>query len=226
MDPIRKGLLTPLPPDRLNDGLRDRWRKIRYSLFVMTPFLGRKRRRGETAKARSRREREGFFETYCRGRGLDIGYGGDPVVPGVRGWDFEHGDATELRGVPDSAYDFVHSSHLLEHVVDCERTLERWWRAVRPGGHLLLYVPHRDLYEKRKTLPSRFNEDHKHFFLPDRDEPPDTVGIAPLIERALTGGEIVYCRTCDANYANPGDELHSAGEYSIEAVIRKLPAES
>ena len=48
---------------------------------------------GETAKAHARREREGFFDKYCKGEGLDIGYGGDPVVPDCSGQDFRNGDA-------------------------------------------------------------------------------------------------------------------------------------
>jgi len=43
--------------------------------------------KGETFHAHNRREREGFFEKYCKGEGLDIGYGSDPITPTVCGWD-------------------------------------------------------------------------------------------------------------------------------------------
>lgn len=115
-------------------------------------MLGRKRALGETFKACSRRECEGFFDAYCQGKGLDIGYGGDPVLPNVQGWDYEHGDAYQLRGLDDASFDFVCSAHLLEHLPDCELALRNWWRVLKPGGHLILYVPHRDLYEKKNTL--------------------------------------------------------------------------
>lgn len=218
---IRYNLFAPMPKSRLSKPFKDRIRKIRYNLFGNIPGLGRKKSFGETQKAKARREREGFFDKYCQGKGLDIGYGGDPVSSNVRGWDFEHGDAQLLNGLDDNSFDFVYSSHLLEHLPDCELSLKNWWRVLKPGGYLLLYLPHRDLYEKKKTLPSRFNEDHEHFFLPEKDEHPDTIGIRPLVERALQNTDIVYIRECDEGYVNPGDEIQSRGEYSIEAVIRK-----
>lgn len=169
---LRYHLLAPIPADRkTRQPVKDRVRKVRYNLFGHLPLLGRRRSYGETHKARGRRAREGFFEKYCRGRGLDIGYGGDPVTPTAAGWDFEHGDAQWLHGLDDESFDFVYSSHLLEHLSDCELALENWWRVLKPGGYLILYLPHRDLYEKKQRLPSRFNDDHKHFFLPDRDDP-------------------------------------------------------
>ena len=188
------------------------------------PILGRKRSFGETHKAHARRVREGFFDKYCQGKGLDIGYGGDPVVANVRGWDFEHGDAHLLRGLDDASYDFVYSSHLLEHLPDVELALTNWWRVLKPGGYLLLLLPHRDLYEKKTTLPSRFNEDHAHFFLPDRDEAPDTIGVVPLIIRLFADAEIIYSKVCDEGYVNPGPERPSEGEFSIEIVVRKNKA--
>jgi ubiquinone/menaquinone biosynthesis C-methylase UbiE len=143
------------------------------------------------------------------------------VVSNVRGWDFEHGDAQLLRGLEDESFDFVYSSHLLEHLPDVELAINNWWRVLKPGGYLLLYLPHRDLYEKKTTLPSRFNEDHVHFFLPDKDEAPDTIGVVPLLQRTLDNIEIVYSKVCDEGYHNPGDELPSQGEFSIEIVARK-----
>lgn len=222
---VRYNLLSPMPYRIENKPIKDRIRKIRYNLFGSLPFLGRKKSVGETSKAKGRREREGFFDKYCQGRGLDIGYGGDPVVANAQGWDFEHGDAQLLKGLDDASFDFVYSSHLLEHLPDTELTLQNWWRVIKPGGYLILYIPHRDLYEKKTELPSRFNPDHEHFFLPDRDEPPHTLGVEPLIKRVLPDAEVIYSRTCDEGYVNPGDELPSQGEYSIELVARKSPGQ-
>lgn len=218
---VRYNLFAPMPAERLNKPFKDRIRKIRYNLFGHMPVLGRKPSPGETSKAHARRAREGFFTKYCQGFGLDIGYGGDPVVSNVRGWDFEHGDAQLLRGLDDHSFDFVYSSHLLEHLPDVELALRNWSRVLKPGGFLLLYLPHRDLYEKKTTLPSRFNEDHAHFFLPDRDEAPDTLGLIPLVRRVIPELEIIDCRVCDEGYINPGADLPSSGEFSIELIARK-----
>lgn len=218
---IRYNLFAPMPGSRISKPIKDRIRKFRYIVFGHLPILGRRRNYGETHKAQARRAREDFFNKYCQGKGLDIGYGGDPVVSNVHGWDFEHGDAQLLRGINNAAYDFVYSSHLLEHLPDVELALKNWWRVLKPGGYLLLYLPHRDLYEKKTTLPSRFNEDHAHFFLPERDEAPDTIGVLPLVTRLFSDAEVVYCKTCDEGYINPGAELPSEGEFSIELVVKK-----
>jgi SAM-dependent methyltransferase len=195
-----------------------------YYHFLHKKYLkhGRPYVFAESSKAKPRREREDFFSKYCNGKGLDIGYGGDRIVPGVDVWDFEHGDAQYLNGIPDNKYDFVYASHTIEHMVNPHTALKNWFRVVKPGGFLLLYLPHRDLYEKKKTLPSLFNYDHKSFFLIDKDEAPDTVGVIPLIHRALTNFEIVYVKECSEGHTITDPNIHSDGEYSIEAVIKKL----
>lgn len=183
--------------------------------------VGRPAYVGETAKARARRLREGFFEKYCAGRGLDIGYGGDLLSGNCVGWDLEHGDAQLLEGLEDESWDFVYSSHALEHVADASEALRNWYRVVKAGGYLILFVPDRDLYEKKLTLPSRWNPDHKRFFLPDRDEPPDTVGLLPLIGKVIPDASIVRARRCADGHAIVDPLVHSDGEYSIEVIVRK-----
>ena len=183
--------------------------------------VGRPAYAGETAKAHARRMREGFFAKYCIGRGLDIGYGGDLLSDNCTGWDLEHGDAQSLDGVEDESFDFVYSSHTLEHVGDAALALRNWYRIVKPGGHLIVFVPDRDLYEKKLTLPSRWNSDHKRFFLLDRHEPPDTAGLLPLIERAIADAKLISARRCDAAHSIVDPAAHSDGEYSIEVIVRK-----
>jgi SAM-dependent methyltransferase len=176
---------------------------------------------GETSKAKPRRLKEGFFEKYCRGKGLDIGCGIDLLSLNCHGWDWEQGDAQFLSGMKNEEFDFVYSSHTLEHMVDPAIALENWWRVLKKKGYLILYVPHRDLYEKKKTLPSHWNQDHKHFFLLDTDDPPNTIGIMPLIQRSLVNFEIIYAKECQEGHTISNPEIHSDGEYSIETVIQK-----
>lgn len=177
--------------------------------------------KAETTKAHSRRQREGFFTTYCNGKGLDIGFGGDLVLPNAQGWDFEHGDAQFLKGIKDESFDFVYSSHTLEHVFEVETTLKNWFRILKPNGYLILYIPHRDLYEKKKELPSRFNPTHQRFFLIEKDDPPNTVGILPLLNRTLNNFKVIYAKECSEGHTISDPFQHSDGEYSIEVVIRK-----
>ncbi|HVA14963.1 MAG TPA: class I SAM-dependent methyltransferase [Stellaceae bacterium] len=190
--------------------------RYRFRLFARPVMLK------ETSKAKERREAEGFFERYFSGRGIDVGYGGDLVVPNCRGWDVEDGDAHDLAGIADDSFDFVYSSHVLEHLDDPARAVRNWWRVLKPGGYLILYLPERDLFERKRTLPSTVCLDHKHFFLLDRDDPPDTTGLVPLLQRNLAGLEIVYQQICSDGYdpTKPINLLWDA-EYSIELVAKK-----
>jgi ADP-heptose:LPS heptosyltransferase/predicted SAM-dependent methyltransferase len=117
---------------------------------------------------------------YIRGRCLDLGCGGEKVWPHFIGVD--NGLDAKLFGSPIKAdmmvdsceslpvfgteqFDCVYSSHLLEHIVDFEKALAEWWRLVKPGGYLALYLPHRDHYP-RIGQPGA-NPDHKHDFAPE-----------------------------------------------------------
>ncbi|MCK4951575.1 MAG: hypothetical protein KAS48_07135, partial [Gammaproteobacteria bacterium] len=99
--------MSPIPESRKSKRIKDRIRKIRYVIFGRLPMLGRKISYGETYKAHGRRSRESFFEKYCQGKGLDVGYAGDSIVKTAQGWDFEHGDAQYLNGLEDESFDFV-----------------------------------------------------------------------------------------------------------------------
>ena len=195
-----------------------RWRitLLKYKYF------GRKPKETETAKAKDRRHREDFFNKYCKGKGLDIGFGGDLIVPDALGFDIEHGDATYIKRISKIKFDFVYSSHLLEHIHKQGLALQNWWSVLNPGGFLILYIPHRDLYEKKKTLPSNFNTDHKQFFVLEKDEPPCTIGIISLINKSLQDNEIIYAKVCDENYKPNNVNEYSEGEYSIEVVVKKI----
>ena len=96
----------------------------------------------ESAKTtKARREAEGFFDKFCRGAGIDIGCGADPVTQQCRGWDVQDGDAQKMAGVADESFDFVYSHHCLEHMRDPLEALLNWWRILKPGGYLLVTVP-------------------------------------------------------------------------------------
>lgn len=127
----------------------------------------------EQSKSAKRRFNDGLFHSrYFVGEGIDIGGKSDPlgqyagVFPLMRRvmtWDLANGDAQFMQGVPDAAYDFVHSSHCLEHMVDVEVALENRARILKPGGFLIVTVPDEDLYEGGER-PSRYNSDHKWSF--------------------------------------------------------------
>ena len=53
-------------------------------------------------------------------------------------------DATKLDKIPSDTYDFLLSSHVLEHVANPLQALTEWVRVLKPGGWLLLIVPRRE----------------------------------------------------------------------------------
>jgi SAM-dependent methyltransferase len=50
----------------------------------------------------------------------------------------------DLRAIASGAYEFVLSSHMLEHTANPLRVLAEWRRVLAPGGLLVLLLPHRD----------------------------------------------------------------------------------
>lgn len=112
---------------------------------------------------------------YTRGQGLDIGCGPFKAYPHFIGidngnhWGTEGADltaeATDLSMFANASMDFIFSSHLLEHIVDTRLALREWWRVIRVGGHLVLYLPHKDYYPRMGTPGA--NPTHKHDFGPN-----------------------------------------------------------
>jgi SAM-dependent methyltransferase len=116
---------------------------------------------------------------YTMGSLLDIGCGPNKLWPHAIGVDSMR--ETALFGIPmkpdmvvadaarlpifgSDAFDCVFSSHTLEHIADAHAALAEWWRLVRIGGYLALYLPHRDLYPRRGEPGA--NPDYKHDFAP------------------------------------------------------------
>jgi len=145
---------------------------------------------------------ERFSAKYFSGTVLDIGCGPDLVVPHAQPFDLYHGDANRIvEFLPSEIqYDCVHSSHCLEHMRDVPNALSQWWSLVKPGGYLVLVVPHEDLYEQG-VWPSIFNADHKATFRLDGTESwsPVSYELKTLLER-LPGAELIEAAIQDQGY--------------------------
>lgn len=87
---------------------------------------------------------------FCKGRGLDVG-GGKWPLPGAvvvdQGPGFDHSSVLDLPDghLDDGKWDYIFSSHCLEHLVNPVAALEHWKTRLRAGGTLFLYLPHPDM---------------------------------------------------------------------------------
>lgn len=134
------------------------------------------------------------------GRGIDIGCGPDPVTPDARRFDLEDGDANVASQFVKEQFDFVYSSHCLEHMHDPHATILDWWKLVKPGGYLFIMVPDEDLYEQG-VFPSRSNTDHKATFTISKAKSwsPKSVNVLDL-GLSLPGGKIISLQLQDRGY--------------------------
>jgi ADP-heptose:LPS heptosyltransferase/predicted SAM-dependent methyltransferase len=156
---------------------------------------------------------------YMSGRVLDLGCGPQKVFPTAIGIDnridaqlfgiqvkpdIPVQDCLNMPFLADQCADTVFSSHLLEHIVDTGAALREWWRLVKVGGYLVLYLPHKKFYPNIGQPGA--NPDHKHDF-----EPADIVDyMREVAEKAVQGW------TLEVNESRNGGT-----EYSFLQVYRK-----
>jgi len=178
-----------------------------------------------------------FHQFYFVGDGIDVGGGYDgldnyvklfPRIRSVKNWDLKDGDAQLMAGVPDALYDFVHSSHCLEHMRDPYEAIRNWWRILKPKGHLVVMVPDGELYEQG-IWPSTFNSDHKHTFTIElRDlswSKGVNVSVLDVIAQLGPSYRLLSCRLLESTFIRGiqrCDQTQAAGECAIEFIVRKL----
>jgi len=117
-----------------------------------------------------------LFLKYLKGNGIDIGFGGDPVLPSAVTIDLPkpyaktgnvpqhlHGDGRDLHWFKDNVLDYVYSSHLLEDFENTEEVLKEWIRVLKPKGYLILLLPDEQRFrEYCKKTGMLYNKEHKH----------------------------------------------------------------
>lgn len=128
-----------------------------------------------------------FAMEVCKGVGVDVGCNrrewcfpyAMPVDPIMNEWDayklpeiyFFYNQSGIDQEVSD--FDFIHSSHCLEHLTDWVKTLDYWHTRLKQGGVVFLYLPdHSQTYWR-----PWYNRKHLHAFTPEiignyfRDQP-------------------------------------------------------
>jgi SAM-dependent methyltransferase len=194
----------------------------------------------ELSKSIPRRMRDpNFMRRYFVGNGVDIGGKPDPLtlyaeffplMNTVKVWDLEDGDAQFMGGVPDDTFDFVHSSHCLEHLHDPAEGLRNWLRVTKPGGYVVVMIPDEDLYEQG-VFPSTFNRDHKRTFTlyKQRSWSNSSVNVLELLTDLGPRAQVEKVELLVGSYRFdlPRFDQTSTpvGECGIEFIIRKAPVE-
>ena len=184
----------------------------------------------EATKAIKRRGKE-INDRYFKGKGIDIGAGPDCISKhgyDAYNWDMKDGDAQYLTSVKDNTYDFVHSSHCLEHMVDPVEAVKNWVRVCKPGGYIVITIPEEDLYE-HTTWPSKFNSDHKWSFKIFRGTKklPKSLNIHEVFQKVWKDAEVIAITRIEDrfNFDFPKhiDQTGPADgpECALEIVIRK-----
>lgn len=178
-----------------------------------------------------------FTNKYFVGHGVDIGGRPDPLslytdlfigMEKVDVWDLEDGDAQFMKGVEDNTYDFVHSSHTLEHINDPFEAVMNWLRILKHGGYLIVTIPDEDLYEQG-IFPSTFNTDHKATFTIMKHESwsPRSINIFELIQNLGPTAEPVKIEQLNSTYRynlpRYDQTVTPIGESCIEFIVRKRP---
>ncbi|MFM9847217.1 MAG: methyltransferase domain-containing protein [Hyphomicrobiaceae bacterium] len=180
-----------------------------------------------------------FINRYFVGDGVDVGGKPDPLLlykelfcqmRSVRTWDLEDGDAQRMASVADNTFDFVHSSHCLEHLHDPAEGLRNWLRIVRPGGHVIFTVPDEDLYEQG-VFPSTHNRDHKWTFtlFKTRSWSNRSLNLTELVTALGETAQPIKMELLTSTYRfelpRYDQTLTPIGECAIEVVIRKRTQE-
>ena len=190
----------------------------------------------EQSKSAKRRFNDGNFHIkYLRGKGIDIGAGADCIgnnkhafagITEVLNWDLSNGDGQYLKGVPDNFFDFVHSSHSLEHMKDWQIAIGNWIRVCKPGGFIIITVPEEHMYEK-DCWPSKFNPDHKwSFTLKSNSKMPKTINVLDLAKFFNDKVTVEKIENVDQFYYKNHHEIDQTRlanvECCIEIIFKKL----
>ncbi len=72
-------------------------------------------------------------------------------------------EASDLRGIDSAGYDYLISSHCIEHLANPLQALAEWIRVLKPGGLMVLVIPHKEgTFDHRRpvTTLAHLQEDH------------------------------------------------------------------
>ena len=184
----------------------------------------------ETAKMNKvRLERQ--YDRIFVGMGIDIGCGNDLLdknvfknIKTVLPYDLEQGNAQTCSNLKSNSFDFVYSSHCLEHLDDPFAALNRWVDICKPEGYIVVAVPHEVYYEKG-VWPSLYGFQHKWSFrLEDKTSMPKSINVKELLSKlsnrvAVVGTELFLLNFDFARFWE--DQTLREAVCQIEFILKK-----
>lgn len=147
-------------------------------------------------------------------------------------------EATDLSRIESGTYDFVISSHMLEHSANPLQALAEWKRVTKRGGALMLVLPHKDgTFDHRRSVTtlSHLREDfERHVGEDDLTHLAEILRLHDLSLDPPAGTHEQFAARCQRNFENRGMHHHvfdtrlaievvDAAGYQIAAVETARP---
>lgn len=132
-------------------------------------------------------------------------------------------EAASLPDISDGRYEFLLSSHVLEHLADPMKALREWRRILAPGGTLVLIVPHKaGTFDHRRPVTSFAHLLEDEANRTEEDDLTHLEEVLTLHDHArdpAAGGPEAFRARCEANTVHRAMHHHA---FDTELVVRAL----
>ena len=167
------------------------------------------------------------YQQFFRGDGIDIGAGSDcidafiqqfPQMRTVHNYDLRVAGAEKCGQILDNSYNFLHSSHWLEHFSDPTTVVNHWVRVVKVGGFIIITVPDEHMYEK-DMWPSPFNSRHQWSFRFGGNSERSTSIDAIKFFNTIPDVSVISIKRVTENYFETDEDLTARTDINVECGI-------
>jgi hypothetical protein len=146
---------------------------------------------------------EGPLKQFTKGRQLHFLKGGDAAAR-----------AGEMAG---GQSDVIVANKILQDLADYRSALREWFALVKPGGHLIVIVPHAFLYERQLALPSPWRTQQRRLYTPGT--------LAQELEEALLPNEyrVRWLGDLDEDYDyGLARDVEPSGNSDVAVVLERI----
>lgn len=132
-------------------------------------------------------------------------------------------EGNDLQQIRDNEYDFILSSHNLEHFANPLKAVAEWKRVLKPGGTMLLVLPDRRYtFDQHRpvTAFSHLLEDYKMDMAEtDMSHLDDILRLHDFSRDPLSGGAAKFHERALSNYENRCLHQHVFDEQLLEEIF-------